>query len=59
MAPPLTVILSGVHLIILRTTMTVRMLESRLETLTVNDENEPQNGGPIYSKSKVCWPVTE
>ena len=33
--------------------MAIRMLESRLETLTVNDENEPRNGGPAYSKAKV------
>ena len=34
--------------------MAVRLLESRFESLTVNDENEPPvNNGPIYHKSKV------
>ncbi len=36
--------------------MAIRIIESRLESLTVNDENEPSNGGPsAYQKSsKVC-----
>jgi len=34
--------------------MAVRLLESRFESLTVNDENEPPaNNGPTYHKSKV------
>lgn len=34
--------------------MAVRLLESRFETLTVNDENEPPaNNGSTYHKSKV------
>ncbi|MCJ1398325.1 spindle assembly checkpoint kinase [Xylographa trunciseda] len=32
--------------------MAIRLLESRLESMTVNDENEPVNGGPTYHKSK-------
>ena len=33
--------------------MAIRLLESRLEQLSVNDENEPVNGGAVYQKSKV------
>lgn len=33
--------------------MAVRLLESRFANLTVNDENEPNNVGPVYQKSKV------
>ena len=33
--------------------MAIRLLESRLECMTVNDENETVNGGPTYHKSKV------
>lgn len=35
--------------------MAIRMLESRFDSLTVNDENEAPagNGGPVYNKSKV------
>ncbi|MCJ1307401.1 spindle assembly checkpoint kinase [Agyrium rufum] len=34
--------------------MAIRMLESRLESLTVNDENEPTPGLSGYQKSKVA-----
>lgn len=33
--------------------MAIRAIESRLEQLSVNDENEPSNGGILYQKSKV------
>ena len=33
--------------------MAIRAIESRLEGLSVNDENEPTNGGTNYPKSKV------
>ena len=33
--------------------MAIRMLESGLKNLTVNDENEPPNGGSTHPKSKV------
>ncbi|MCJ1395934.1 spindle assembly checkpoint kinase [Xylographa bjoerkii] len=33
--------------------MAIRLLESRLESMTVNDENESVSGGQIYHKSKV------
>lgn len=33
--------------------MAIRALESRLERMSVNDENEPTNGGSIYQKPKV------
>lgn len=34
-------------------TMAIRALESRLERMSVNDENEPTNGGSMYQKPKV------
>ncbi len=34
-------------------TMAIRALESRLERMSVNDENEPTNCGLIYQKPKV------
>lgn len=33
--------------------MTIRAIEARLERMSVNDENEPANGGPVYQKPKV------
>ncbi|KAL8906047.1 MAG: hypothetical protein Q9207_002277 [Kuettlingeria erythrocarpa] len=33
--------------------MAIRAIESRFERMSVNDENEPSHGGPIYTKSKV------
>ena len=33
--------------------MAVKALESRLERMSVNDENEPVNGGSMYLKPKV------
>ena len=33
--------------------MAIRTIESRLEQLSVNDENEPSNGGNRYQKSQV------
>ena len=36
--------------------MAIRALESRLERMSVNDENEPVNGGPSYQKPKVTPP---
>ncbi len=33
--------------------MAVRAIESRLERMSVNDENEPANGGGVFHKSKV------
>ena len=33
--------------------MAIRALESRLERMSVNDENEPVNGGSMYLKPKV------
>ena len=33
--------------------MAIRALESRLERMSVNDENEPMNGGSMYLKPKV------
>lgn len=35
--------------------MAIRTIESRFERMSVNDENEPANGGPIYVKAKVIW----
>ncbi|KAL8927512.1 MAG: hypothetical protein Q9208_002317 [Pyrenodesmia sp. 3 TL-2023] len=32
--------------------MAIRAIESRFERMSVNDENEPSNGGPVYVKSK-------
>ncbi|KAI4145823.1 MAG: hypothetical protein LQ341_002255 [Variospora aurantia] len=32
--------------------MAIRTIESRFERMSVNDENEPANGGPIYVKAK-------
>ncbi|KAI4206317.1 MAG: hypothetical protein LQ346_001142 [Caloplaca aetnensis] len=32
--------------------MAIRAIESRFERMSVNDENEPSHGGPIYAKSK-------
>lgn len=37
--------------------MAIRAIESRLESLSVNDENEPVNGGAIHPKSKVSLKV--
>ena len=36
--------------------MAIRTIESRLECLSVNDENEQPNAGGIYQKSKVGLP---
>ena len=33
--------------------MAVRMIESHFERMSVNDENEPTNGGKLYQKSKA------
>lgn len=33
--------------------MAIRSIESRLESLTVNDENEQLNGANAYKSSKV------
>lgn len=33
--------------------MAIRAIESRFERMSVNDENEPVNGGSIFQKSKV------
>lgn len=33
--------------------MAIRVLESRLEQLSVTDENEPPIGSSLYHKSKV------
>lgn len=33
--------------------MAIRTIESRLERMSVNDENEPLNGAPIQVKPKV------
>ena len=33
--------------------MAIRTIESRFEQLSVNDENEPVNGGGIFHKPKV------
>ena len=33
--------------------MAIRTIESRLERMSVNDENEPANGGNMYPKPKV------
>ena len=39
--------------------MAIRLLESRFEGLTVTDENEPGNGGPVYkSKVNIASPTT-
>ena len=38
---------------LLSSTMAIRSIESRLECLSVNDENDQPNGGGIYQKSKV------
>ena len=36
--------------------MAIRVLESRLEQLSVTDENEPPVGGSAYHKTKVGQP---
>ena len=36
--------------------MAIRTIESRLECLSVNDENEQPNAGGMYQKSKVSVP---
>lgn len=33
--------------------MAIRALESTLERMSINDENEPSNDGFLYKKSKV------
>lgn len=33
--------------------MATRTLESRFERMSVNDENEPVDGGKLYSKTQV------
>jgi len=38
--------------------MAIRALESRLERMSVNDENEPADGGLIYQKPKVIPPLS-
>lgn len=34
--------------------MAIRAIESRFERMSVNEENEPVNGGSMFQKSKVC-----
>ena len=38
--------------------MAIRTIESRLERMSVNDENEPVHGAPIHVKSKVFQQVS-
>ena len=33
--------------------MTIRTIESSLECMSINDENEPANDGFLYKKTKV------
>ena len=33
--------------------MAIRTIESHFERMSVNDENEPFNKGPVYTKPKV------
>ena len=35
--------------------MATRTLEARFEGLTVNDENDPGDGGKLYTKTKVAF----
>ena len=39
--------------------MAARTLEARFEGMSVNDENEPVNGGVAYQKTKVSTWHTE